>query len=117
MKLGSALAVAIGFLVLGEPGRVVAVPSAMTHEMSGTVQRVDHNTITILTSGASKPVAFAWKSKDTQFFQNGRPSTVDSLPIGSQVQIRCSHPLVGAAPLLYRVSWQTAPVDKKSKSR
>jgi len=89
----------------------------MTHEMAGTVQRVDHKTISILTDGSSKPVVFAWNSKDTQFFQNGRPSTIDSLPIGSEVQIRCSHPIVGAAPLLYRVSWHAAPAGTKSKSR
>jgi hypothetical protein len=116
MKLGSRLVIVISLLVLGHPGRVIAVPSAMTHEMSGTVQRIDHKTITILTREASKPVVFAWNSKDTQFFQSGKPSTIDSLPIGSRVQIRCSHPIVGSMPLLYRVSWHSSSSGQRSKS-
>src|SRR5262249_48880195 len=116
MKLASALAIAICLLVLGDPGRVVAVPSAMSHEMTGTVQRVDRKTITILSSGSSKPIVFAWNSKDTQFFRNGRPTTSESLPIGANVQIRCSHPIVGSEPLLYRVSWRTNAAGKKTKT-
>jgi hypothetical protein len=87
---------------LGNPGRVDAVPSQMSHEMSGTVQRIDRQTLTIGPTAASKPETFAWNSKDTKFFRDGAPSTVDSLHVGTYVQIRCSHPLFGFAPLLYR---------------
>jgi hypothetical protein len=88
----------------------------MTHEMSGTVQRTDRKTITILPTRSSKPVVFAWNSKETQFMRNGTPATIDSLPIGANVQIRCSHPIVGSTPVLYRVSWRTVTSGKKSKS-
>ena len=98
---------------LGNPGRVAAVPSQMSHEMSGTVQRIDRQILMIVLTGASKPEAFAWNSKDTKFFRDGAPATVDSLQTGAYVQIRCSHPLVASAPLLYRVSWQTRPSKQK----
>jgi len=116
MKLKSASAITVALLALAAISPALAVPSAMSHEMSGTVQRIDHKTITILTREASKPVVFAWNSKDTQFFQSGKPSTIDSLPIGSRVQIRCSHPIVGSMPLLYRVSWHTSRSGERSKS-
>jgi len=116
MKLRSALAITIALLALIGAGRVVAVPSAMSHEMSGTVQRIDGKTITILPTGASKPVVFAWNSKETQFVRNRTPATINSLPIGTDVQIRCSHPILGTVPLLYRVSWRTITSGNKSKS-
>jgi hypothetical protein len=116
MKLKSSLAIAIAFFVLGDVGLVAAVPSAMSHEMSGTVQRIDRKTVTIIPSGSSKPVVFAWNVKETQFVRNGTPAAIDSLPIGANVQIRCSHPIVGSVPLLYRLSWHTIADGKKSKS-
>jgi hypothetical protein len=116
MKFRPTLIIAIALLALGATGHVVAVPSAMSHEMSGTVQRIDGKTVTILPTGASKPVVFAWNSKETQFLRNGTPTTVDSLPIGTDVRIRCSHPIIGSSPLLYRVSWQTSASGNKSKS-
>jgi hypothetical protein len=116
MKFEPALAIAIGLIALSDTRPVLAVPSAMSHEMSGTVQRVDGKTVTILPAGSSKPVVFAWNAKDTQFFRNGRATTSDSLPIGANVQIRCSHPIVGSKPLLYRVSWHTAASRNKDKS-
>ncbi len=109
-----AVALAAVFFSLSNPGRVDAVPSQMSHEMSGTVERVDRQSLAIVSTGASKPETFAWNSKDTKFFRNGAPSTVDSLHVGTYVQIRCSHPLFGSAPLLYRVSWQTKP-SKRDK--
>jgi hypothetical protein len=117
MKLRSALAIAIALLLLGAAGLVVAVPSAMTHEMSGIVQRIDRKTITISPTGASKPVIFAWNSKQTQFVGDGTPTTISSLPTGAKVQIRCSHPIVGSMPLLYRVAWHTAASRDKRKPR
>jgi hypothetical protein len=116
MKLKSALAIAIGLLVLGDSGRVIAVPSAMTHEMSGTVQRIDRQSVAILPTGSSKPVVFAWNSKETQFVRDGTPTTISSLPIGAKVQIRCSHPILGSTPLLYRVSWHATTPQSKGKS-
>jgi hypothetical protein len=103
------LAVALAAVCFGlsNPGRVYAVPSQMSHEMSGTVQRIDRETIAILPTGTSKPETFAWNSKDTRFFRDGVPTTVDSLRADTQVQIRCSHPIFGPQPLLYRVSWKT----------
>jgi hypothetical protein len=85
----------------------------MSHEMSGTVQRIDHQRLWIVSTGASKPQAFAWNSKDTKFFCDGALSAIDSLRAGAYVRIRCSHPLIGSAPLLYRVSWQTGISPKK----
>jgi hypothetical protein len=116
MNLGLALAIAIGLFELGQPGRVVAVPSAMTHEMSGAVQRMDRKTVTILPTGSSKPVVFAWNAKETQFFQNGRPTKSDEPPIGASVQILCSDPIIGSMPMLYRVSWQTTASGGKTKA-
>ena len=102
-----AVALAAVCFGLSNPGRVDAVPSQMSHEMSGTVQRIDRQILMIVPTGASKPEAFAWNSKDTKFFRDGAPTTVDSLRVGTQVQIRCSHPIFGPKPLLYRVSWKT----------
>ncbi|HEU5240152.1 MAG TPA: hypothetical protein VFU37_23660 [Pyrinomonadaceae bacterium] len=117
MKLRSAVAITIAFLAVIHAEHIAAVPSAMSHEMSGTVQRTDGKTITILPTGSSKPVVFTWNSKETQFLRNGTPTTVEALPIGAKVQIRCSHPIVGSAPLLYRVSWRAmAAGGNKSKS-
>jgi hypothetical protein len=103
------LAVALAAVCLGLTnfGHVEAVPSQMSHVMSGTVQRIDQQTITIVPTGASKPEMFAWNSKETKFFRDGAPTTLDSLRAGTQVQINCSHPIFGARPLLYRVSWKT----------
>jgi hypothetical protein len=98
---------------LGNPGRVYAVPSQMSHEMSGTVQRIDKQSLTILPTGGSKSEVFAWNSKDTKFFRDGAPTTVNLLRVGTYVQIRCSHPLIGSGPLLYRVSWQTRSSPQK----
>ena len=109
-----AVALAAAYFSLSNSGRVDAVPSQMSHEMSGTVQRIDHQTITIVPTGASKPEVFAWNSKDTKFFRDGAPTTVDSLHAGTQVQIRCSHPIFGPKPVLYRVIWQTTS-NKKGK--
>jgi len=105
------IAVALAALCFGlsNPIYVGAVPSQISHEMSGTVQRIDRQSLTIVPSGGSKPETFAWKSKETKFFRNGAPTTVDSLRPGTYVQIRCSHPLIGSGPVLYRVSWQTRP--------
>jgi hypothetical protein len=109
------IAVALGVVCFGlsNPGHVDAVPSQMSHEMSGTVERIDRQMLWIVSTGASKPEAFAWNSKDTKFFRDGAPTTAESLHAGTYVQIRCSHPLVGSGPVLYRVSWQTGISPKK----
>jgi hypothetical protein len=116
MKLKSASAIAIALLALSDAWPALAVPSAMSHEMSGTVQRIDRKSVTILQTGSSKPVVFAWNLKETQYFRNGAPATIDLLPIGAKVQIRCSHPIVGSMPLLYRVSWQTTASQHEGKT-
>src|SRR6516164_5642051 len=90
---------------LSSVGQLDAVPSTEQHEMSGTVQRIDHETITISVNGESKPVGFEWNKK-TKFVRNGAFTTADALGPGTQVRIRCSHPIFGK-PLLYRVAWQT----------
>ena len=99
---------------LGNLRPVDAVPSQMSHEMSGTVQRIDRQTLTIVTGG-SKPEAFAWNSRDTKFFRDGAPTTVDLLRVGTYVQMRCSHPIIGSKPILYRVSWRSGrSVNKRN---
>jgi len=105
------LSVIIAALWFGNAGKLDAVPSPEQHEMSGTVQRVDHDTITIVATDASKPEVFSW-TKDTKFVRNGVPTTADALRAGNSVQIRCSHPIVGSKPLLYRVAWQTNGTKK-----
>src|SRR5262245_58360854 len=99
---------------LNNPGRVDAVPSQMSHEMSGVVQRINQQSLLITVGGASRPEVFAWNSKDTKFFRDGVPVTSDLLHAGTHVQIRCSHPLIGSEPLLYRVSWQTRSPKKNN---
>lgn len=104
--LAAAVSAAVYFgLENAEP--VYAVPSPMSHEMSGTVQRIDRQTITVLSAGASKPEVFAWNAKETKFLRDSAPATVESLRVGSYVRIRCSHPLFGSRPVLYQVSWHT----------
>jgi hypothetical protein len=88
----------------------------MNHEMSGIVQRIDRKTVTILLTGSSKPVGFAWNSKETQFIHNGTRARVDSLPIEATVQIRCSHPIVGSIPLLCRVTRHASTAGNKTNS-
>jgi hypothetical protein len=88
------------------PMRVAAVPSPQMHEMTGTVQRIDREKLTILPTSASKPTVFVWNTKETKFVRNDAFSSVDALRVGTHVVIRCSHPIFGK-PLLYRVSWQT----------
>jgi hypothetical protein len=90
---------------MSNPAKLDAVPSPEQHEMSGMVQRVDRETITIVLAGESKPAVFGW-SKDTKFVRNSVFTTPDSLHPGTQVRTRCSHPIFGR-PLLYRVAWQT----------
>ena len=114
MKLKSASAITVVLLAAIAPA--LAVPSAMSHEMSGSVQRIDPKTITIVPSGSSEPVVFAWNSKDMQFFRDGRPTKSESLLIRVMVQIKCSHPIAGSSPLLYRVSWRTTAAGNKIKS-
>src|SRR6266496_3445837 len=50
------IAVALGVVGFGlsSPGRVEAVPSPQMHEMSGKVQRIDRETITIGAAGESR---------------------------------------------------------------
>ena len=93
--------VAIAFW-LSTAGRLNAVPSPEQHEMSGTVQGVDRETITILPTDELKPVVFKW-NKDTKFLRNRAFTTADALRPGVQVTIHCSHPIFGR-PLLYRVA-------------
>ena len=100
-----ALALLLIALCVTNAGRLDAIPSPEQHEMSGTVQRVDRETITIVPAGAAKPQVFAW-DKNTKFFRNGVLTGAGGLHSGVQVTIRCSHPIFGK-PLLYRVVWQT----------
>lgn len=107
------VAIAVVALWLVNPRQLGAIPSPEQHEMSGTVQRVDRETITIVIAGESKPVVFAW-NKDTKFVRNGALIRADALKGSAHVQIRCSHPIFGS-PLLYRVAWQTQAPGNKSK--
>ena len=97
-------------LSLANAGQLGAIPSPEQHEMSGTVQRVDQHTITILVTDESNPVVFTW-DKDTKFVRDGAFTTADALRANTRAQIRCSHPIFGK-PLLYRVSWQTSSTKK-----
>ena len=97
---------AVIVLCLSNVWSLDAVPSAAQHEMSGTVQRVDRETIAIMPAGESKSEVFTW-DKNTKFFRNGAFTTAGGLRPGAQVTIRCSHPIFGS-PRLYRVIWQTS---------
>ena len=108
-----AVAVAAACLGLCSPGRVDAVPYPGTpypgtREILGTVQRIDSQTVTILVTGASRPEAFEWSSRDTHFFCDGAPTTVDSLRVGTYVHLDWSYnPLNGRGPFAHRVFWDT----------
>ena len=108
------VSIVLGVLALSYVGRLSAVPSPEQHEMSGIVQRVDHETITILPKGESKPVVFVW-NKETRFVRDNTPTTVDALHGGAMVTIRCSHPVFGSKPVLYRVSWQTTQNERRMR--
>jgi hypothetical protein len=109
--MANTVIVAIVLLASGIP-RIDAVPSQEQHEMSGTVQHVDRETITILPDGEPRPVVFRW-DKETKFFRNGAFATADALHPDVHVTIHCSHPIFGK-PLLYRVAWE-ASSNKKGK--
>jgi len=83
--------------------------------MSGTVQRVDRKTITILPRTESQAVVFEW-DRDTRFVCNGVPTTIDALRSGTWVTIRCIHPFFGS-PFLYRVSWETTALPSKTSNK
>jgi hypothetical protein len=97
---------AVIVLCLSNVWSLDAVPSAAQHEMSGTVQQVGRETITIVADGGSELEVYTW-DKDTKFVRNGVFTTVDALHPGVHVTIRCSHPIFGS-PRLYRVIWQTS---------
>jgi len=100
---------------LSTAGQLDANNPSRRHEMSGTVQRVDNNTITILPRGESKAVVFDW-DRDTRFVCNGAPATVDALRSGTWITIRCIHPFFGS-PFLYRVSWETTALTNKTSNK
>ena len=106
----------VAALWLSSAERLDAVPSPEQHEMAGTVQHMDAKTLTVLPDGSSVPVVFTWNSKDTKFLHNRVFTTADSLPVGTHVTIRCSHPIFGS-PLLYRVSWQTTASTRKTSDK
>jgi hypothetical protein len=101
---------AVGLFASSAP-RLGAVPSPAQHEMSGTVQRIDRETITIVPAGEAKPEIFAW-NKDTKFVRNGAFTSIGALHSGDHVVIRCSHPIFGSKPLLYHVAWQASSTRK-----
>src|SRR6516225_2780865 len=76
-KRGTLALVVIAFW-LSAPGQLEANNPSRRHEMSGTVQRVDRKTITIIPRGESQAVVFDW-DRDTRFVYNGSPATVDGL--------------------------------------
>src|SRR5262245_58744483 len=100
------VALAAFVVSVGTPRPVAAVPSAQIHEMTGAVQRIDRDTLTILPTGESKPTVFAWNANETKFVHNAAFTSVEALRAGTRVTIRCSHPIFGS-PMLYRVAWQT----------
>ena len=96
-------------------GQLDANNPSRRHEMSGTVQRVDRKTITILPRGESNVVVFDW-DRETRFVCNGVPASVDALHSGTRVTIRCIHPFFGL-PFLYRVSWETMASTSKTSDK
>lgn len=100
-----------GALWLATARHTHAIPSPEQHEMSGVVQRVDRDAITILPEHASKPVVFT-SNKDTKFIRDSAPANPTMLHKGTAVTIRCSHPIFGK-PLLYRVSWRSSGVRRE----
>src|SRR5215467_2583870 len=82
-----AIALAAVCFGLSDPGAANAVPSQMSHEMSGTVQRIDSHTLTILLAGESKPTVFTWNTKETKFVRDGAFTSVDPLRTGTDVTI------------------------------
>ena len=111
--ISTAVTFAVICFGLSDPARLYAVPSQMSHEMSGTVQQVERQKLAILLTGESKPTGFAWNTKETKFVRDGTLARVDALRGGTHVTILCSHPLFGPPPVLYRVSWQTGASQKK----
>ena len=116
IRLNSIIPIAVTFTAiyfrLTDSTPLYAVPSQMSHEMAGTVHRIDRQTLTILLARESKPTVFAWNIKETKFVRDGVFANVEALRAGTHVTIRCSHPLFGPAPFLYWVSWQTGASHK-----
>ena len=99
---------------VGEARPLDAMPSPMSREMTGTIQRIDDKTITILPDSEPKPLAFAWNWRRTEFLTNRVFTTVNSLRIGTHVQLRCSQPIFGP-PFVYRIAWQTASASERNE--
>ena len=99
------IAIAVAFAAicfgLSDPTRLYAVPSQMSHEMSGTVQRIERQALTILLAGESKPTVFAWNTKETKFVRDGSFTSVDAVRPGTHVTMRCSQSFIrpGASSL------------------
>jgi hypothetical protein len=107
----ASIVVAVATFLASGITQLHAVPSAAQHEMSGTVQQIDHATITIVPAGEAKPEIFAW-NKDTKFVRNGAFTSIGALHSGDHVVIRCSHPIFGSKPLLYHVAWHASSTKK-----
>ena len=84
-------------------------PFPGTQEITGTVQRIDNQTVTILVKGVSKSErSFEWNSICTNFFRDGAPTTVDSLHVGIYVHLDFSNKaLNGGGFFAHRIFWDT----------
>lgn len=60
----------------------------LSRDISGTVQSIDHKTLSIMPAGRSEPLVFAWSAKRTQFIRGRALMSIDSLEVGTQVVVR-----------------------------
>lgn len=88
----------------------VALPShampRFSRDIAGTVQSTGPTSLSLIPRDRSESMAFVWKEKRTKFIRDGSVVTIDSLAVGTQVQVRYRAPLFGPRIAL-RVVWQS----------
>ena len=81
--------------------------------MSGTIQRIDARSLTLLPDNKLKPINFAWDKKWTHFVRNDALTAPDSLHPGTHVQIRYRSPFFGPQ-WVSRVFWRAPFLSERN---
>ena len=86
----------------------------MSREMSGTVQRMDRQTLILQPAGPTKPVTLAFDRKRTKFVRGNHFVSAEALRAGTAVQVRYRTPFFGER-FATRVSWRSPDEDGQKK--
>ena len=113
ISLRSRTTVCLGMAVtlLLSHSQLSAMPR-LSREISGIVQAIDSETLTLLPDGKTELLLFAWEPKWTQFVRNREFASPNSLRPGTRVEVRYHSPFFGPR-FVTRVFWQVASFNHK----